>query len=171
MTWYEILFQSLGTSIIVLACTIGFEYYKTRKTRKNLFIALSFELYTIYGAVSMADNGLPPTEKFIINTDIWNSVKFSLAQFIKPETYQKLYDLYLDLDQLKNKETNNFRNLSSNIQTKIETLYAELNEFIDYKYVPSLETAPTKMVYKLHDLDDENHQWGQLPVCMKHFNV
>lgn len=110
LTWLEkqnilptLVFQSIGTSIIVLTLTVAWDRMKSSRHYRNLCMALAIELYFVYIEVLMCSESFP-IERVGIKLDTWREIKLTLAQYMPTFWYQKVFALYNDLEEINNKE-------------------------------------------------------------------
>jgi hypothetical protein len=97
----KLVFQSIGTSIIVLTLTVVWDRMKSSRHYRNLCMALAIELFFVYVELLMCSEGFP-IEKVAIKIDTWKEIKLTLAQYMPTFWYQKLFALYKDLEEINN---------------------------------------------------------------------
>lgn len=94
-----ILFQSIGTSIIVLSATVFWDWIKYTRHYRNLASIIAIEIYYIYGCLFIMQTLF--IKDRIADND-WKNLKLELAKYIRPFWYQKLAGLYDVIGKINN---------------------------------------------------------------------
>lgn len=147
LTWLEkqqilptMVFQSIGTSIIVLTLTVAWDRMKSSRRYRNLCMALAIELYFVYIEIVMASEGLP-MENLFLKTDTWKEIKLTLAEYMPTFWYQKLFALYKNIDDINNKKPLECFEKMLSTRLAIEECYPIITSIAKGSTLPTLESA------------------------------
>lgn len=141
---WKFLFQSIGTSALVLAGTIYWDRYKRKTQYKNICILLAYELHKIYGIVTLAPNGCPPPEIYKFNVSVWEKLKLDYSQHMDRKLFQNLLETYSFIEKLQGaRYTGNEKNIDE-IVSAIEEVYNDLSKITSSKCIPALSEATEK---------------------------
>jgi hypothetical protein len=143
-------FQSIGTSIIVLTLTVAWDRMKSSRHYRNLCMALAIELYFVYIEVLMCSEGFP-VEKLILKLDTWKEIKLTLAEYMPTFWYQKLFALYKDIEEVNNSNPSTCSQKILSTRILIEQCYPIITGIAKGSTLPALESAfeyISKEIYK-----------------------
>lgn len=160
LTWLEkqevlpkLVFQSIGTSIIVLTLTVVWDRMKTSRHYGNLCTALAIELFYVYVELLMCSEGFP-IEKVNIKIDTWKETKLTLAQYMPTFWYQKLFALYQNLEELNNQTPLSCFNKILSAQEFIKQCYPIITNVAKGSTFLPLESAIEYISQKIYKADD-----------------
>lgn len=147
LTWLQeqnvmtpLVFQSIGTSVIVLTLTVVWDRMKSSRYYRNLCMALAIELFFVYVEVVMCSEGFP-MNKVVIKIDTWKEIKLILAQYMPTFWYEKLFSLYKNLEEINNKEPLICFEKILSVKISIEQCYPVLTSIAKGSTFPPLESV------------------------------
>lgn len=152
-----LVFQSIGTSIIVLTFTVLWDRMKAARHYHNLCMALAFELYYIYGDLIVAGE-IDKDKPLSFKPDTWQQLKFPLAQYIPTFWYQKLFGLYVLLDELKGKTPKEATKTINQVRGLIEECYSFLVDSNQESILPTLQSSLKNTIRKKYNIYHEDQE-------------
>jgi len=147
LTWLEeqnilpkLVFQSIGTSMIVLTLTVVWDRMKSSRRYRNLCMALAIELFFVYIELLICSEGFP-VGKIILKIDTWKETKFILAEYMPTFWYQKLFALYHVFEEINNKEPLACLDKILSCKEAIVKCYPIITSFAKGSTFPTLDSA------------------------------